>query len=227
MKGSAFALKLAVFALLFAVISAFLFGSAVRAEENAVVEFSDSRALSGGKARVSVTLKNSPGIACFMFKLSYDPALTLVGAESGADDPGGNAAFLEASSGGQAKVIWFSMTDEVKGDGEVAVLTFVTPGGPEKTYRVGVSYGENDILNSAAEKVDVTVIEGCITTSLCGDANDDMTVDVNDVVRLKRYFAEYDETAGSPVVLGPRADANGDGGITALDVVRLKRQLAE
>lgn len=226
MKESAVALKLAVFVLFFAVISAFLFGSAVMAEGNCVVEFSDSRALSGGKAKVSVTLKNSPGIACFMFRLVYDPALTLVSAESGADDPDGNVGFFEVPSGGKANVIWFSTADEVKGDGEVAVLTFATQGGPEKTYGVGVSYDENDILNSDTDKVDVTVIEGGVTTSLSGDANGDMTVDVNDVVRLKRYFAEYDAVSGSPVVLGPKADANGDGVVTALDVVRLKRSLA-
>ncbi len=62
---------------------------------------------------------------------------------------------------------------------------------------------------------------------LYGDADDDGTVSALDVVRLKRYFAEYDHTTEkSTVTIAPGADANGDGRITALDVVRLKKYLA-
>lgn len=64
-------------------------------------------------------------------------------------------------------------------------------------------------------------------TAEYGDANGDGKVDVSDVVRLKRYFSEYDPVTNvSSVGLGPRADANGDGVITSIDIIRLKRYFA-
>lgn len=60
-----------------------------------------------------------------------------------------------------------------------------------------------------------------------GDVNDDKKVNVSDVVRLKRYFAEYDYLSNeSTVVIGEGADANGDGKVTSLDVIRLKKYFA-
>lgn len=60
-----------------------------------------------------------------------------------------------------------------------------------------------------------------------GDADANGAVEVNDVVRLKRYFAETDIKTGiSSVTVGKGADANGDGKVTALDIIRLKKYFA-
>ncbi len=62
---------------------------------------------------------------------------------------------------------------------------------------------------------------------LFGDVNGDGEITAVDIVRLKKYFAEYDAISGaSSVGIGAGADANGDGNITALDVIRLKKYLA-
>lgn len=62
---------------------------------------------------------------------------------------------------------------------------------------------------------------------LYGDANEDGTVSAPDMVRLKRYFAEYDAAAGtSSVSIGKGADADGDGKVSALDIIRLKLYFA-
>ena len=60
-----------------------------------------------------------------------------------------------------------------------------------------------------------------------GDATGDGVIDTIDIVRLKRYFSEYDYTSGeSTVGVTSGADVNGDGKISSLDIVRLKRYFA-
>ncbi len=60
-----------------------------------------------------------------------------------------------------------------------------------------------------------------------GDANGDGLVTVADMVRLKRFFAEFDYSSGtSGIPLGKGADANGDGKYSLLDVIRLKKYFA-
>ena len=60
-----------------------------------------------------------------------------------------------------------------------------------------------------------------------GDANGDGTVDGMDVIRLKKYLANYNyETNTSNVEVATGADANGDGILDGLDVIRLKKYLA-
>ena len=60
-----------------------------------------------------------------------------------------------------------------------------------------------------------------------GDANDDGVIDGLDVIRLKKYLANYNyETGVSTIEISAGADANGDGAVDGLDVIRLKKYLA-
>ena len=60
-----------------------------------------------------------------------------------------------------------------------------------------------------------------------GDATGDDAVDGFDVIRLKKYLANYDyDTETSTVEIFPGADANGDGKVDGFDVIRLKKYLA-
>ena len=62
---------------------------------------------------------------------------------------------------------------------------------------------------------------------LWGDVNGDGEINNKDVVRLKNYFAAYDDQTGiSGVSVYSGADANGDGALSNKDVVRLKNYLA-
>ena len=56
---------------------------------------------------------------------------------------------------------------------------------------------------------------------LYGDVNGDGKVDIDDLARLRRYFAE------SSTVIFPGADANGDGTVDIDDLTRLRRYFAE
>lgn len=63
---------------------------------------------------------------------------------------------------------------------------------------------------------------------LYGDANGDGDVSAFDVVKLKKFFAEFDiRTSRSEIKLSFGADINGDGKASALDVIRLKKYLSE
>lgn len=62
---------------------------------------------------------------------------------------------------------------------------------------------------------------------LWGDANGDGVVSNKDIVRLKKYLANYDEETGLSIVdLFPGSDANGDGIVSNKDIVRLKNYFA-
>ncbi len=62
---------------------------------------------------------------------------------------------------------------------------------------------------------------------LWGDANGDGVVSSKDIVRLKNYFANYNDSTGtSTVEIFPGADANGDGIVSSKDIVRLKNYFA-
>ena len=60
-----------------------------------------------------------------------------------------------------------------------------------------------------------------------GDATGDGVIDGMDVIRLKKYLANYDyNTHSSPVEIAVGADVTGDGIIDGVDVIRLKKYLA-
>ena len=62
---------------------------------------------------------------------------------------------------------------------------------------------------------------------LYGDTNGDGSIDMKDVVLLRKYMANYDyDTESSSEVVEPGADANGDGSIDMKDVVLLRKYLA-
>ena len=90
--------------------------------------------------------------------------------------------------------------------------------------------GENsNAYNNAIDNLlEVEIIpEGGTIDIMYGDVNNDSNVDGLDVVRLKKYLANYDyDNDTSTVEVFAGADANGDGEINGLDVVRLKKYLA-
>ena len=64
------------------------------------------------------------------------------------------------------------------------------------------------------------------STMTWGDANGDGAVDNKDIVRLKNFFARYDDETGfTAVKIYPSANANGDDAIDNKDIVRLKTYL--
>ena len=63
-----------------------------------------------------------------------------------------------------------------------------------------------------------------IITFIYGDANGDGEVDEADLLRLRKYFVNFDETTKeSTVTIFPGADANGDGEVDEVDLLRLRK----
>ena len=80
-------------------------------------------------------------------------------------------------------------------------------------------------------------VNGVCTTPGCGaidpdyvaygDANNDGTVNLKDLVLVRKYVANYDEATGTSIVgISSGGDANGDGEINLKDVVLLRRYVA-
>lgn len=66
-----------------------------------------------------------------------------------------------------------------------------------------------------------------VNNYICGDVTGDGIINGFDIIRLKKYLANYDDaTETSSVDISLGADANGDGNVNGFDVIRLKKYLA-
>lgn len=74
---------------------------------------------------------------------------------------------------------------------------------------------------------DIWITDNGRQDSIPGDANGDGAINGQDIIRIKKYLANYDyETGTSSIEIASGADANGDGVISGQDIVRLKKYLA-
>ena len=74
---------------------------------------------------------------------------------------------------------------------------------------------------------DIWIMDNGRQDSIPGDANGDGAINGQDIIRIKKYLANYDyETGTSSIEIASGADANGDGLISGQDIVRLKKYLA-
>ena len=177
----------------------------------------------GGRVNVDVVIENSPGIAGAVLTFEYDSALTLVSATAG-------EAWSELSLTKPAtfqspcNFVWDG--NGAYGNGTVITLTFEIPDDAyvDQIYNISASYTPGNILDTNYNNVDLTVIAGSITVQpTYGDVNDDGTVDVADVIALRRYLA-----GGYDIVINEElADMNRDGFITIVDVIEIRRYILE
>ena len=105
-----------------------------------------------------------------------------------------------------------------------------TPADPERTADDLYTYtfaGWDKAVVDCNGDATYTAVYTAELRCVYGDATGDGVVDGLDVIRLKRYLANYNyETGTANVEIALGADANGDGVIDGLDVIRLKRYLA-
>ena len=187
--------------------------------ENPITVLVESKKVNTGKEfTVSVNIKNNSGFSYLELTPIYPEEFTLVSVANG-------ELLSDFTKGKQ--YIWVS-NEDITADGNLMTFTFRTskdiePGEYEVGFNVRncVNYSE-DILYTVVEK---GVIEMFDFTY--GDANGDDIINGQDVVRLKKYLANYDyDTETSTIEIFAGADANGDGVINGQDVVRLKKYLA-
>lgn len=173
----------------------------------------------GSTFTVTVEIKNNPGFSYLEVTPKYNAALTLVKVENG-------ELISDFTKGKQ--YVWVSDEDMTE-DGLLLTFTFSTTEDLEAgNYQV--DFQVRTCANYNEQAVNLAVVPGNIEVIdfVYGDATGDSAVDGFDVIRLKKYLANYDyDTETSTVEIGFGADANGDGKVDGFDVIRLKKYLAD
>ena len=172
----------------------------------------------GSVFTVTVQIKNNPGFSYLEVTPVIAPELTLVDVANG-------QLIADFTKGYQ--YVWVADGD-VADDGLLMTFTFaVTDSVKPGSYQVGFlvrtcgNYAEESVSLCVAA-ADIAVID-----HMYGDATGDGVVDGFDVIRLKKYLANYNyETGTSNVAISAGADATGDGVVDGFDVIRLKKYLA-
>ena len=137
-----------------------------------------------------------------------------------------NGALISDLTQGK-QYVWVADGD-ITANGLLMTFTFTTADDIEPgDYEIG--FIVRGCVNYDEQNVAVTVVSGkiSIVNFTYGDANGDGVINGQDVIRIKKYLADYDyETGTSSIEIGNGADANGDGVISGQDIVRLKKYLA-
>ena len=186
------------------------------------VVMESTTAVVGNTIRLAVVLKNNPGLWGMTLLLEYDESvLTLVHAYDGNLD-------YDLDVGMDVKRLMWSANDPITADGVLCVLEFqIAADAPVGDYSITMvlekASGDNSqrlyphLVSSVVSVIDI----------IYGDVNDDGLVDVDDVLLLRRYVANYNPKTGeSTVVVGAGADANADGLVDVDDVLLLRRYVA-
>ena len=188
-------------------------------DENALQIVLESKKTTKSKEfTVAVTIKNNPGFSYLEVTPSYSSELTLVKVENGG---------LVSDFTKSKQYVWVS-DEDVTTDGVLLTFTFSVDDSVEAgNYQI--DFNVRTCANYDEESVPFNVVKADIEVLDCvyGDATGDGKIDGFDVIRLKKYLANYDyDTESSSVEATAGADANGDGKIDGFDVIRLKKYLA-
>jgi len=188
-------------------------------DENAPkIVLESKKVVKGSEFTVTVKIENNPGFTYLEVTPTYDGVLTLVKVENG-------ELISDFTKGKQ--YVWVA-DEDVTDDGLLMTFTFsvadtVEPG----IYQAGFQLRTCGNYNEEAITLNIVAADIEVIDYVYGDATGDGVVDGFDVIRLKKYLANYDyETGTSTVEIAAGADANGDGTIDGFDVIRLKKYLA-
>ena len=188
-------------------------------DENAPkIVLESKKVVKGSEFTVTVKIENNPGFTYLEVTPTYDGVLTLVKVENG-------ELISDFTKGKQ--YVWVA-DEDVTDDGLLMTFTFsvadtVEPG----IYQAGFQLRTCGNYNEEAVTLNIVAADIEVIDYVYGDATGDGVVDGFDVIRLKKYLANYDyETGTSTVEIAAGADANGDGTIDGFDVIRLKKYLA-
>lgn len=177
------------------------------------------KALNGKEFTVSVRVANNPGFAYLEVTPLYSSELILVGVENG--------ELINSFTQG-IQYVWAADSD-VSDNGLLLTFTFkteedVAPG------KYSVDFILRDCIDISEQDVDIAVSGGIIeiVDSVYGDATGDKTIDMKDVVLLRKYMAEFDyDSNTSAVAVEIGGDVNGDGNFDMKDVVFLRKYIAD
>ena len=194
---------------------------------NIVAESTDAK-IKDGFVEVDINLENNPGITKLGFTVEFNgtylefDGVTSYGVFAEADfdaivaEDGSLYVYAESdtkvTASGTLVTLKFKYTDEV------AAGTYTLDVVPnfKGDAKDGAYNGADYVTVEAVKPGQVT-----ISSVLYGDADGNGVVNVNDVVRLKQYFARWSVTIDKA-----NADADGNGVVNVNDVVRLQQYFA-
>lgn len=175
-------------------------------------------ALAGKNVKLTVSLSNMPAYDDLGIKFTYDSSqLKLIGGEWLSQ---GALMDFDVQNG---MAVWTGTRIEAV-NGDVLEVEFKLD--EALTTESNISVACEIVAKAKSEEVanlnPSTPIE--IITFIYGDANGDGEVDEADLLRLRKYFVNFDETTQeSTVTIFPGADANGDGEVDEVDLLRLRK----
>lgn len=167
-------------------------------------EVSSVKAARDEGAKVTISIKNNPGITSAKLKVNFDTALTLKSVKYG-------EKFVDNGMLPQKKNLntppvtlnWVLGLSEFSGDGVFATLTFAA-GSKAKVgdYKISLSYNPNDVFNLKEENIKFETVDGIFTVT--GDPEAVITADGTKTT-------DGSKASGSTVSAEPgHPDGNGD-----------------
>ena len=183
-------------------------------------------------ADVAINITENPGIVSMGLTLTFDDALTLVGAANG-------EAFAElnmtppaqlkkqGSVTGSCRFAWLGSEDCIE-IGTMLVLTFKVSADAEmyKDCQITISSDEGDILDSARNSIELIANPGKVTIIdyMPGDVDDSSTITMMDVLTLCQYYVDgckYDPNGYAIDLKAESGDVDANGKVNMLDVLMI------
>lgn len=166
-----------------------------------------------------ISISNNDGFMGLGIKISYDSTL-LKPVSVTYNDTLKNGMFddsISQTSDGSFDIFW-SGTQNNTVEGEIMEVTFEVISDIAATVEIGVDYYADSIFDESWNDID-TVCNGIsLDTALYADINGDTKVDIRDIIRLKKHFAQSEKCTIA-------ADVNEDGEINTKDMIHLKKIL--
>lgn len=183
---------------------------------DSTLSLGDATACAGRGFTVELTLDENPGVMGISFQLDYDSSvMEFVGAEDG--------VLTGWTVNAKKNILVWDDDREHTDTGCLLKLKFrlKEDAGPGET-RIGLT--DLDVGNYNEDNLYFQVRSGRVTVLVHrpGDANGDGKVNVNDLIRLRKFLvgAEKEIIAGN-------ADVNADEVVDLLDLVRLRKYIAQ
>ena len=171
---------------------------------------------------VDIKLENNVGILAAALTVNCDPMLTLVDAQAG-DALSSLTLTKPGSYTSSSTFAWDGINNADASNGTLLTLTFVLSEDAVKgeSYGISVSYESGNVINGDFDNVELNTVSGSVTAIdyISGDLNGDGTINMADVVNLRRYIVGgYDLNINLEA-----ADVDNNGTINMADVVLIRR----
>jgi len=182
----------------------------------------------GQTVDITVSIDNNPGIIAAKLNINYDSnKIKLVGVNNGeifgagAFFPGNNLNLLPYS------ILWEDGLAPANNtnDGTLVTLTFEIDENAEVgAVPVTITYDQSSTFDFDLNDAEFDLVSGSveITNNVPGDANKDGSIDLKDVVLIRRWIAG----GFNAVICEANADVNGDNVVDLKDVAILRRYLS-